>query len=363
VSNPSPAPSSGRILELDGLRGLAALGVVFFHFTTRYTELFGAPNGMWFNFPRGDYGVCLFFMLSGYVIFMTLDRTASARDFIVARFARLYPTYWAAMLLTFVVVSAFGLPGQEVGLRDFFLNLTIMQSLLGAQHIDGAYWSLQTELLFYAALLFLWQCGWLTRAQRTLAIWLACVVLLQLAAWCLPEGPADKLGMLQTLLIVPYFHLFAIGMAIYCRQCEGKFDPGWLLLVIACWFWHAIIDSTSGAALIAAFTTVVFLAGIGKLTWLAFRPLVWLGAISYPLYLVHQNVGYVLLRWLNGAGWNPNTSVLAALAVVIAIAAALHYLVEQPALVAIKGRYSTWKETPRTPIRLPRRKRRPVVGG
>ena len=131
--------SSGdrRILEFDALRGLAALSVVLFHYTTRYDAIFGRSGRLAAGFPWGDYGVDLFFMLSGFVILRSLDRTTFAGDFLVGRFARLYPAYWAAAAITFAVVSLCGLPGQEVGLGEAAFNATMLQRLLGARHIDG----------------------------------------------------------------------------------------------------------------------------------------------------------------------------------------------------------------------------------
>ncbi len=358
MNDPSPLRPTKRIPELDGLRGLAAISVMFFHFTLRFRELFGAPEGLWFDFPRGDYGVYLFFMLSGYVIFMTLDRTQTAGDFIVARFARLYPMYWVAMLITFIVVRIAGLPGQEVGVRDLLVNLTMVQSLFDVPHVDGAYWSLQAEILFYAAMLALWQLGQLRNAQRTLFLWLASAVVVEFASWWLPERLAGRLGPIQTLGSLRYINLFAIGMAIYRQQGQRPFDPGWLLLVIACWFWQAIIDSPSGGILVAAFSIVMYVATTGHIHWLAARPLAYLGLISYPLYLLHQNVGYVIIRALNAAGWNANVSLLTAVAIVLAASALLSKYVEWPSVYAIKNRYLAWKSTPRRPIRLPRRRTR-----
>ncbi len=359
ISSPQPAP---RIRELDGLRGLAALSVVFFHFTLRFGQLFGAPEGLWFDFPRGDYGVQLFFMISGFVIFMTLDRTRTTTDFVVARFARLYPAYWAAMLLTFTVVSLFGLPGQEVGLRDFVVNLTMVQSLLHVPHVDGAYWSLQAEILFYAAMLSLWRFGFLSNAICTLSIWLTVAVAVQCAAWWLPEQLAGALGPVLTLGSLRFIHLFIIGMALYQQRGVVAIDPGWLLLVVACWFWHALVDAPAGAALVAAFTVVMYLATAGQVPWLASRPLAYLGGISYTLYLVHQNVGYVIIRTLNGWGLNANVSLLIAVGCVMGLAIALSRYVERPALAAIKSRYAAWQATPRRPLRLPKRRRHGSAG-
>ena len=70
-----------RLVEVDALRGLAALAVVLFHYTTRFTELFAPNPPPTFSFPDGHYGVNLFFIISGFVIFMTLEKTVKADGF------------------------------------------------------------------------------------------------------------------------------------------------------------------------------------------------------------------------------------------------------------------------------------------
>src|SRR6185436_18721223 len=105
-----PAPAlreSGRIGEVDALRGLAALAVVFYHYGQRYREL-GADAYLSAKFPGqfpmngeplawvswGHYGVQLFFMISGFVILMTISKVRSLKEFALLRFVRLYPAFW-----------------------------------------------------------------------------------------------------------------------------------------------------------------------------------------------------------------------------------------------------------------------------
>ena len=107
------ASPSSRVVELDALRGIAALAVVAFHYTTQYGQQYGHTTPLGFGFPPGNYGVNLFFLISGFVIFMTLERARSAMDFVVSRFSRLYPAYWAAMALTCIFVYVLGMPEQR----------------------------------------------------------------------------------------------------------------------------------------------------------------------------------------------------------------------------------------------------------
>ena len=109
--------SQQRLQALDALRGIAALAVVLFHYLPYYHELYGHSFTPWAWLEFGRYGVHLFFILSGFVIFMTLERTRSAGWFAMARSMRLLPGLWAGIVITWLFVAALGeTPGQDAGL-------------------------------------------------------------------------------------------------------------------------------------------------------------------------------------------------------------------------------------------------------
>ena len=138
-----------RYSELDAIRGIAALMVVIFHYSIRYGELYGYAVAPAFGFEWGRYGVQLFFIVSGFVIFLTLDKKPHTADFIISRFSRLYPAYWVAVVITFSFVYFFPLPGREVDIKTAIINLTMVQQWVGVANVDGVYWTLSLELSFY----------------------------------------------------------------------------------------------------------------------------------------------------------------------------------------------------------------------
>ncbi len=87
-----------RYQELDSLRGVAALMVVVFHFTM------GRKEGQYL-FNLGNTGVELFFIISGFVIFMSINKMKNSKEFIINRFTRLYPTYWTCVTFTFILIA------------------------------------------------------------------------------------------------------------------------------------------------------------------------------------------------------------------------------------------------------------------
>ena len=68
-------PKRARLTELDALRGIGALCVLIFHYSTRFHELFPQAAHVPFSFPGSNYRVLLFFTISGFAIFFNASRT------------------------------------------------------------------------------------------------------------------------------------------------------------------------------------------------------------------------------------------------------------------------------------------------
>ena len=97
-----------RLEELDVLRGLAALAVAGTHYTTMCRDV----GTLDWTFHWGMYGPPLFFVISGFVILMSVRKRPEAVDFLVSRASRIYPTYWLAVPIAFVAFRYFPLPGH-----------------------------------------------------------------------------------------------------------------------------------------------------------------------------------------------------------------------------------------------------------
>ena len=331
-----------RVGELDALRGLAALGVVAFHYTTFYQQEQGHLQPLGFGFPAGNYGVHLFFLISGFVIFMTLERTRSALDFAVSRFSRLFPAYWAAMAITIAVVYSIGLPMQRIPAIDLAINLTMLQEVLGYMHLDGSYWTLQVELFFYLQMLFWCMLGQLKRIRWIIAAWLMMAVIYALTS----QRHLHFSYTLRELLLLRHIPFFALGILFYCLYA-GSGDRRANIAMIALSL-VAIGVSYAPAYLAAGMVCCAIFALFvgGKLRWLRAAPFVFLGVVSYSLYLLHQAVGFALIHRLEAAGVPSLAAVVATALVTLALAAALTYGVERPAMRGIRR----WWQGRRRPV-------------
>jgi peptidoglycan/LPS O-acetylase OafA/YrhL len=337
ASAEAKAAGASRLLAVDALRGVAALAVVLFHFTTRFEELYGGNGSPSVAFPNGHFGVNLFFVISGFVIFMTLERTQRPMDFVVSRFSRLFPCYWVAVVLTYMVVSALGLPGKEVGLGQALANGLMVHGLFGVPHVDGVYWTLEIEMLFYGWMLLLFVSGQLGRVHQ--ALW--ALLSLRLVYVVLAKGYGIDLSWtLSHLLILKYLPWFALGICMY-QLSRGtgprRALPATVVLALVA---LAAADGWRIALMAAFFASMVWLAATGRANWLANRVLVFFGAISYPLYLLHENMGWVAMRAMQQAGWSFDLSAEVALVGAIAVAAAVTWTVERPAMKWVRAVYA-----------------------
>lgn len=329
--------AESRLVAVDALRGLAAMAVVLFHFTTRFTELYPADSAPSVSFPYGYLGVNLFFIISGFVIFMTLEKTRHPMDFVVSRFSRLFPTYWAAVAITFATVSLFGLPGKEVTLLQAAGNLLMVHGLLWIPHVDGVYWTLEIEMLFYAWMLLLHSAGRMSRIHWALWSLLALRLIYHLAAvW----GGIELSWTLSRLLILSYIAWFALGISVYLivRPRGSQSIQAWITAVAAS-LCITIVDGPPLGALAVGLAWAVWAAAAGRAAALSHPVLVFLGTISYPLYLIHENIGWIIERSLLAAGWSFDLAALATLIAIVIVAWLLSAVIEKPALTTIRGYY------------------------
>lgn len=337
--NPAAAPSSQstRLVELDALRGIAATIVMLYHFTTRYDQIFGHVSPPAFALPWGHYGVNLFFIISGFVIFMTLHRIKRPMDFVVSRFSRLFPAFWVAVALTFLLSHVLGLPEKTVSLGTAILNLFMIHHLFGIRHVDGVYWTLEIELFFYAGAMAMYLAGRLDKVHAPLLALLALRLTYFLAE---RYFAVDLSWTVSHLLILPYIAWFICGIMIYrLTQIPDDAPKLDVFVLIAAIVLLGIVEGAGIGLLAAALSAIIWAAAKGKLPVLANPVLAWLGAISYTLYLLHENIGWAVIMQAEKAGIATNLSIVLAIGLLLAMATAVTQLVERPAMAWIRRTY------------------------
>lgn len=329
-----------RFLEIDVLRGVAAISVVLFHYTTRYSQKYGHSDGVLMYFPQGYYGVELFFMISGFVIFMSLDKIKSGSDFIIGRFSRLYPAYWTCLILTYAIVNIAGLPNYTISWYVALINLSMFQVFFNVPNVDGVYWTLEIELCFYIIMFILYQSRLLRYIYQISIIWLilmALTIILEKQSNIFIEPRIGILFFLKNQSII-FANLFIIGMMFY-KQYKKGFSIKENCIIIACILVYKLQHSWNETLLIIFFTGLLHFIIHNKMSFLIQKPLLFMGTISYSLYLIHQNVGYVIINKFYQFGINPNISICIALTISILLGAIITFKIEKPIMRLIKEQY------------------------
>ncbi|WEH33346.1 acyltransferase [Streptomyces sp. AM 4-1-1] len=335
-----------RLYALDGLRVLAALAVLAFHFT----GIDKATGVNWGENPRelfpwlfpftqyGSYGVQLFFIISGFVICLSAwGRTPG--QFVRARFMRLFPAYWFSVVLAVLVYRL--LPD---GVRDApsfsvaLTNLTMFQVPLKAPNVVGAYWTLWLELCFYLVFLVV-----LMKEISFQRVYVFCWSWLILSALAQQDTGLPLLGTIAPALNTA---LFVAGIAMYLMYRFGPDLKLWLLLG-ASWLvmqsdlvehGDRLRDEEGfhrspyiALALVTVFYLLVLAVALHKLDRVRWRVLSSAGALVYPLYLVHEELGWALIRELYGP-LGPWPTLAVTVAVLVLLSWLVHRFVERPSV-------------------------------
>lgn len=366
-SDPIPTGGSNRLDVLDGLRGVAALMVVAFHFMARWTDTlhvqslysYGDIFLDWFPPLRyfGIMGVQLFFVISGFVIMLTLTRCTGLLDFAGRRAARLWPTMFVCATLTTLLVNGTGIHARFEGVGYWeVLSIEYISSILFFDPgltgrlldydgrlwwADGVYWTLWVEVRFYLLIALVF---WIS--PRKYFLW----------SWAAIQGFSTSLTFLNSWDIVSHIPLpievlfqpnrllwFTIGICGYFFWKKELTRPVLIAGAFALidLLTGRIIDPSSGftegaltwtviyAVILAPF--ILFILRSPVMSIFATRWLVTIGLASYPLYMFHERVGIIATTYLSDWGVPPLLALVVTVAALIAFAIFLSRILENPA--------------------------------
>ncbi|WP_329079304.1 acyltransferase family protein [Streptosporangium sp. NBC_01469] len=367
---------SGRLAELDLLRFFAAMAVLAFHYFIAFASVWGdRPAEL---FPAistlsglGILGVELFFMISGFVILMSIwGRGLGA--FALSRLVRLFPAYWVSVAVTAAVygLTAATALDPKLSLGEYGINLTMLQRAFGVYDANGVYWSLWVELRFYVLISILVIAGvTLNRCLVFMGVWL-------LAAGFF--AGSDE-AWVELVVMPKYAAYFVGGMAFFLMTRFGPRLVLWCLAGISGGLAvSAAIDRVAGRvenvgyaampvpewaviATVIGFYVLMAMVALGWLGWLRWRGLVVLGALTYPLYLFHTPAAVLIVPALRDV-LPPALTALVTLLAAMAFSYLVYRVAERPLQEFVKSRRRRRAASP-SPSQLPALSSIPLATG
>ncbi|HVF95113.1 MAG TPA: acyltransferase [Sphingomonas sp.] len=301
-----------------------------------------------FGLEYGWVGVQIFFVISGVMIARSATNVSQA-EFLRRRFLRLVPAAWACATITLAIVAAAGLASSE-------LVLGWVRSMLFVpvgEQIDGAYWTIGVETVFYLVVAAAIGSGGSAARLERVAYGLTLISMAAILAPLLgaAHDPALPPSRASDLLLLTHGSFFAIGIMI--AQCQATRPALRHVLTIGIAAIPASIQVVQQARVSAAESTlavspavalaIVAVGGMLVASATRAQPVLvraidpgfarWMGKMTYPLYLLHMNIGAVVIAVLVAQGFAVVAAIGIAAAVAIAAAALVARVVE-PLIVA-----------------------------
>lgn len=347
---------SQKIVFANQLRGVAALCVLTNHWFGLYwrgREAVAAATAAavqpgtepwianlaataWHN--TGPLGVALFFLISGFVIPFSLQHH-SRLSFLAARALRIYPVYFLALAIDVAAIfrssQHWGVP-VTLTVKQVLFNALLINDLYGLPSIDMVNWTLAIEMKFYLATALLFAS---IRARRLWPV-LALSAFIATAVWFvvrqrLGDGNPFFPQFFMMTMGTAYLPFMFIGTAFKFHMEKALSTVGLIaavtILLALSYFAFGYQFPQIGVPLSYLYALILFAAAYACRH--RFRPMAvldGLAAISYPLYLVHAILGYVLLKALTlWMGFGFYTALAVAAPIVFVTAAALHVSAER----------------------------------
>ena len=308
---------NNRIELLDSFRAIAILMVILFHFFSRWTTLYPYGNSYDF-FGYGKFGVHFFFMISGFVIFFTLEKTIAFKQFWINRFIRLFPSMLFASVLTylfFTVFDTYSLFPTSHSFKNIIVSLTFIQPDLISSltrykfeldYISASYWSLWVEIQFYflaSLVYFLFSIRFYSYFFFIVAI-LICIDSLILNYnsdfWLIAKLKSLR-SIFNLISALPFFCLGSIFYIFYknsSNQQKNSFIINVYFLLFVGFLFFNNYQDVKLLGLISFFILLFFFM-IYYPKFISFLNNKFLNAIgvsSYFLYLIHENIGVFLIH-------------------------------------------------------------------
>lgn len=297
--------------------------IVIFHYTTRYSQLYPDIINYPLKFRNGGYvGVFIFFVISGYFYAASINKRnftefVSVIKFSINKYWRLFPAYFISIVLIFIIVSIWKLDGRESNLFIFLGNLLIWHPYCG--YIDSAHWFIASLIRIQILSVFVY---YLCKSNIKNTIFLLFIgsTIIYIIEKNFNIAIINKVSYLisnRNLLI------FLSGMLIWLIRYK-KVKPYFLIPVLFIIILFVYYEKNYMMPLF--FVVFLIILNIRKPLLKINSFVIFLGQISFSWYLIHQNIGFIIIRELNQLGLTSELYLLIPITITLCMALIVDYI-------------------------------------
>lgn len=351
---------NSNIQFISFLRGLACLIIVAGHLVLTYffadnwdvfpyIPLLQFDNSLFlkvfsflysWGFKAGSFGVAIFFFITGFTTLMSLERDNSVK-YIVKRVVRLYPTYIVGFSIVLIFIYCFCIyRGVDVPFSkgDCLRHMTFLRNFMLSSYIDNGVWTLEINYIFY---LLVW-CAYKIKNKKIFSyinINVLSVILFFIFLMCnylVLHAASSRLIYKVNVIVelIPYITYSLIG-SLWYYEYSGQINRRQFCLSIILLLMEFLIENsyrTNNPTDVVGY--IYALSFIGLLYYIRNdircpRIIRFISSISYPLYIVHALVGYILMSYFIMNNINAYVALLFSLIIIISISCLLHFTVEK----------------------------------
>lgn len=345
-------PTSERWVFLDVVRGIAALAVMLQHSVWHNFEAFAAFSISFWS--AGRFGVVAFFLVSGFIVPQSLEKKGDIKEFWIGRFFRLFPLYWACLAIMAMVIAV----GFQVttainpsNWTHWLINMTMIEGILRQPEAIPVAWTLGLEMVLYGAITLAYRLNFLhkTRLIAGMLLFTATLssvlvpVLLQIRY---PAGAVAVCAAIVGGLVLYRSHSRKISSneaLVWILLCMGSIAVSALFNYQDARDMANQLQPTRLCAIISSISGFLFFLILMNYKTGSFyqssvgKAFLWLGKISYSLYLLHPLVNDLIV-----VQDSPVVNVLVQTAASIAVAYLAYTFIEKPG-IALGKKFLTKK--------------------
>ena len=283
---------SNRQKQIEGLRGVGLLFVVISHYISVFQKDYcgGLFHDYLFIEYWGEIGVAIFLLISGY--FIVPKKRSTVFEYVKKRIIKIWPLYFVSITITFFITRIIYLPNRTVSFIDYLLNIPFINGFIAIPYVDHSHWYL-TILL--SSILIFSLIKSLSPNQRHFCYWVWILVVIALYYY---NSANTVLHLLRSGLYVLLGRDFAIIIILGATIADIKNEriDRRCLITIALIIIAKFLTATHSRFFEIPFITALFLLTLqNKIPFFETKSMLFLGKISFATYLIHQNIGYIML--------------------------------------------------------------------